>query len=59
MATDKGNALIAVMPEQIKSPSMTAEWEQKLLQVERGEYEPKDFMDGIKGMITNLVITSK
>ena len=28
IATDKGNALITVMPEQIQSPSMTAEWEQ-------------------------------
>ena len=31
IATDKGNALITVMPEQIQSPSMTAEWEQSSL----------------------------
>ncbi|MBR5182770.1 MAG: type IA DNA topoisomerase [Clostridiales bacterium] len=55
IATDKGNSLITVMPEQIQSPSMTAEWEQKLLAVERGEYEAADFMDGISGMIAGLV----
>ena len=57
IATDKGNALITVMPEQIQSPSMTAEWEQKLLGIERGEYEAADFMDGISGMIAGLVAT--
>ena len=57
IATDKGNALITVMPEQIQSPSMTAEWEQKLLGVERDEYEAADFMDGISGMIAGLVTT--
>ena len=57
IATDKGNALITVMPEQIQSPSMTAEWEQKLLGIERGEYVAADFMDGISGMISGLVAT--
>ena len=57
IATDKGNALITVMPEQIQSPSMTAEWEQKLLGIEHGEYEAADFMDGISGMIAGLVAT--
>ncbi len=57
IATDKGNALITVMPEQIQSPSMTAEWEQKLLGIERGEYEAADFMAGISGMIAGLVAT--
>ncbi|MBR3358057.1 MAG: DNA topoisomerase 3 [Solobacterium sp.] len=57
IATDKGNALITVMPEQIQSPSMTAEWEQKLLAIERGEYDAADFMDGISGMIAGLVTT--
>ena len=57
IATEKGNALITVMPEQIQSPSMTAEWEQKLLGIERGEYDAADFMDGISGMIAGLVTT--
>ena len=57
IATDKGNALITVMPEQIQSPSMTAEWEQKLLGIEHGEYDAADFMDGISGIIAGLVTT--
>ena len=57
IATDKGNSLITVMPEQIQSASMTAEWEQKLLQVEHGELDAGDFMSGIEGMIANLVTT--
>ena len=55
IATDKGNSLVTVMPEQIQSASMTAEWEQKLLAIEHGEYDAADFMDGIAGMIAGLV----
>ena len=39
LPTDKGKALITVMPEEIQSPEMTADWETKLLQIERGEME--------------------
>ncbi|MCD8146789.1 MAG: DNA topoisomerase, partial [Clostridiales bacterium] len=38
LPTDKGKALITVTPEQLQSPSMTAEWEEKLVQIEHGEY---------------------
>ena len=57
IATEKGTSLITVMPEQIQSASMTAEWEQKLLLVEHGELEGNEFMSGIEGMIANLVTT--
>ena len=53
--TDKGKALITVMPEEIQSPEMTADWETKLLQIERGEMEPSEFMTEINTMITELV----
>lgn len=59
MPTHKGVALITVMPEQIQSPSMTAEWEQKLLDVEKGAYEDSSFMTEIEDMIINLVKTYK
>lgn len=55
ISTHKGNALITVIPEQIQSPSMTADWEEKLLQVERGQYEGTAFMDEITHMISSLV----
>lgn len=55
VSTHKGNALVTVIPEQIQSPSMTADWEKKLLQVERGQYEGTAFMDEITHMISDLV----
>ena len=55
LPTDKGKALITVMPEEIQSPEMTADWETKLLQIERGEMELSEFMTEINTMITELV----
>ena len=55
LPTDKGKALITVIPEEIQSPEMTADWETKLLQIERGEMEPSEFMTEINTMITELV----
>ena len=59
LPTDKGKALITVMPEEIQSPEMTADWETKLLQIERGEMEPETFMTEIKEMISSLVKTTE
>ena len=56
-ATDKGTALITVMPELIQSVALTADWEEKLLQIERGEYSPDRFMQEIEQMVTELVST--
>ena len=56
-ATQKGTALITVMPEQIQSPSMTADWEEKLLRIEKGEYSSESFMEEITGMIGSLIKT--
>ena len=55
--TDKGTSLITVMPEQIRSASMTAEWEQKLLEVEKQDIASEDFMVEIKDMIVDLIET--
>lgn len=53
--TPKGTSLIAVLPEDIKSPLLTAEWEQKLKQVEVGELSSVVFMDGIAALVKGLV----
>ena len=53
--TEKGTSLITVMPEQIQSASMTAEWEQKLLEVEKQDIASEDFMAEIKDMIVDLI----
>ena len=59
LPTDKGKALITVMPEEIQSPELTADWETKLLRIERGEMEPEEFMVEIKDMISSLVNTTE
>ena len=59
LPTDKGKALITVMPEEVQSADMTADWETKLLRVERGEMEPKTFMTEINDMISSLVNTNE
>ena len=53
--TQKGTALVTILPEQIQSASMTAEWEEKLLEIERGEYSADAFMGEIETMISDLV----
>ena len=54
-----GVSLITVLPEQLQSPLLTAEWEYRLQQVERGELPPDEFMTGIADMLTELVKTYK
>ncbi|WP_300447409.1 DNA topoisomerase 3 [uncultured Oscillibacter sp.] len=53
--TEKGLALFWAMPDQLKSAKLTAEWEDRLGAVERGELAPEDFMAGITAMLTDLV----
>ena len=52
--TQTGAALSAVLPEQLASAELTSEWEQKLIQVERGELSPEAFMSGIEDMVREL-----
>lgn len=54
MPTHAGVALITVLPEQIQSPSMTAEWEHQLKEIERGAAEPEAFLSGISDMLKDL-----
>ena len=53
--TKDGNNLVCVLPEQITSPSMTAEWENTLMQIERGNADSNKFLSGIVGMTSELV----
>ena len=53
--TEKGTNLITVLPDNIKSPLLTAEWESRLKQVERGEISAEAFMEGIADMSQTLV----
>lgn len=53
--TEKAAALIAVLPEKLCSPMMTAQWEQRLKRIEHGQEEAAGFMDDIVRMVTELV----
>ena len=53
--TKDGNNLVCVLPEQITSASMTAEWENTLMQIERGKADADKFLSGIVEMTSELV----
>ena len=51
----EGIAVIGNIPDYLKSASMTAEWENELLRMERGETKPADFMLGIGGLLERML----
>ncbi|WP_423243459.1 DNA topoisomerase III [Clostridium transplantifaecale] len=55
--TKDGINLVAVLPDALTSPLLTAEWEQKLSDVAKGQAGPEDFMAGIHRMAADLVST--
>lgn len=50
-----GASLITILPEELQSPLLTAQWEQQLLLIEKGEINPDDFMSEIEDMVNTLV----
>lgn len=59
LPTAKGVALTTVLPEQLRSPLLTAQWEQRLKQIERGEEEAGRFIYDIRQMVTELTRNAK
>ena len=55
ITTEDGVAAIRNIPDYLKSASMTAEWENDLLRMERGEIKPHDFMRGIHGLLDKML----
>ena len=53
--TEDGVAAIRNIPDYLKSASMTAEWENDLLRMERGEIKPHDFMQSIHGLLDKML----
>ena len=58
LPTQKGVSLITVLPEELQSPLLTAEWEHKLKQIEKGELESTLFLQEITEMVQGLVQNS-
>lgn len=57
LPTEDGMKLITVLPEQIKSPKLTADWENRLVLVAKGKLSRETFMGEIETMVRNLVET--
>jgi hypothetical protein len=55
VSTKDGNNLVCILPEQIASPSMTAQWENTLMQIERGQAEADVFLADIAKMTVEMV----
>lgn len=55
--TDDGMKLITVLPEIVKSPKLTADWENDLTLVAKGELNLSTYMNGIQVMVQELVTT--
>ncbi len=53
--TKAGVNLVTVLPEVLTAPKLTADWEQRLNEVAKGQASPEDFMDGIEAMAVELV----
>ena len=54
-----GVSLVTVLPEQIQSPQLTAQWEQQLIEIEKGNLAPEDFLNDIEAMLKELTSTYK
>ena len=54
ISTEKGRRLISVIPDEVKSAGLTAEWEIKLQQIERGQYSHDSFMGEIEEFVRGI-----
>ncbi len=53
--TGKGKQLLEVAPEALKSPELTAKWELKLRDIERGKVDSRQFIGDIKRFTKQLI----
>lgn len=56
-STDKGKALISVVPDEVKSPKLTSDWEMQLNQIEKGTQTSQAFMNEINSFVVNICKT--
>ena len=53
--TKDGNNLVCILPDNLTSPKLTAEWENNLTQIAKGAADPAEFLSGIEAMARELV----
>jgi DNA topoisomerase-3 len=54
-ASDDAVNKIEILPDVVTSPMLTAEWENKLLQMEKGQISESEFMDSITELVKKLI----
>ena len=47
--------MTAVIPTYLKSAAMTAEWENRLLLIERGQLDGKEFLEGVTELVKTVM----
>lgn len=57
VATHNGISLVSVIPEKLKSPILTSDWENNLAEIAKGTYPPEQFIQGIEDLTKELVET--
>jgi DNA topoisomerase III len=57
--TPKGKQLIELVNDELKSPELTAKWEQQLEAIARGNGNPKEFLENIRKQTKQLVMEIK
>ncbi len=55
--TEDGMKLITILPDVVKSPKLTTDWENELTLVSKGDVAAEQFMSGIETMVSDLVKT--
>ena len=55
LASDKGKALVDLVAEPLRSPEMTAEWEQQLKEIEEGQRPVAEFYRSIEAFVKDLI----
>lgn len=55
--TKDGINLAVVLPESLTSPALTAEWENRLTEIAKGNADPDEFMAEIEAQVRQLVKT--
>lgn len=55
--TSKGIQLVGLVPEELKSPELTAKWEQQLSLISKGKAKPVLFVNDMKSYASKLVST--
>ncbi|SHJ66270.1 DNA topoisomerase III [Tepidibacter formicigenes] len=54
--TSKGKQLIELVPLDLKSPTLTAKWEQQLIKISKGDLNYKEFIQNMKEYASKLVL---